>query len=142
MLPPRQWGDWESSRTLQVRFDATPDGGLTAGISLRGLRAVISAADRVSAVRTLLGAVDALAAGSQELRVSWPEPPGEFRWLLRRAGTSVLARVIHLGEGRAGADDDAGHTVWEGAVPLSDLLEACTRAAADLASAGEFTPAP
>lgn len=142
MLPPRRWGDWESSRQLQVRFDATPDGGLTAGISLRGLRAVLSAADCPSAVRTLLEAVHALAAGSDEVRVSWPEPPGEFRWILRRAGEVALVRVIHLGEEVAGGPDEVGHTVWEGAVPQADLVDACTRAAAELAADGEFTPFP
>lgn len=142
MLPPERWGDWESSRQLQVRFDATPDGGLTAGISLRGLRAVVSAADRPSSVRTLLDGVEALSAGSEEVRVVWPEPPGEFRWILRRAAEVALVRVIHLPADRAGWGDDAGHTVWEGAVPHVDLVEACARAAADLAADGEFTPAP
>ena len=142
MLPPSGWGDWESSQQLQVRFDATPDGGLTAGIALRGLRAVVSAADHLSAVRTLLEAVRTLAAGSEQVRVSWPEPPGEFRWLLRSAGEAVLVRVVHLGPEVAGGPDDWGHTVWEGVVPQADLVDACVRAAADLAAEGEFTPAP
>ncbi|MBE7325309.1 hypothetical protein IEQ44_11650 [Nocardioides sp. Y6] len=142
MLSPNHWGGWESSRQLQLRFDVTPDGGLTAGIALRGLRTVVSAADHVSAVRTLLEAVRVLGVERDEVRVSWPEPPGEFRWILRRAGETSLVRVIHLGAEVCGGLDEWGHTVWEGAVPSADLVEACERAVADYAADGEFTPAP
>lgn len=143
MRPPTHWGDWASSLRLQMRFDSTPDGGLTAGISLRGLRSVVSAADHADAISTLLRAVHALTRGDVEARADWSEPPSEFRWLLRTAGTTALVRVVHLDAERAGGPDDLGHTVWEGAVPLGDLVAACVRATRDLlADAGAASGAP
>lgn len=141
MQPPTHWGDWASSLQLQMRFDVTPDGGLAAGISLRGLRSVVSAADHADAVTTLLRAVHALTVGAHEARAEWSEPPSEFRWLLRTAGQAVLVRVVHLDAERAGGPDDLGHTVWEGAVPLSDLVAACVRATHDLLDEADATPA-
>lgn len=132
MRPQTDWGDWASSLQLQLRFDATPDGGLTAGISLRGLRAVVSADDHSEAVASLLHAVLAVATGEEEARAHWSEPPGQFRWVLRGAGAVAYLRVVHLDAERTDGPDDLGYTVWEGAAPLDDLVRACVRASRDL----------
>lgn len=124
MVRPTQWGDWASSQRLQLRCDVGPGGWATAGLSLRGLRAVVSAQDVTAALGDLLRAVSALAAGADDARCTWAEDPGEFRWILRRAGSAVLVRIVHVASRVTDPLDDDGHTVWEGTVPLQDLVRA------------------
>lgn len=129
MVRPTHWGDWASSQRLQFWFDVGPGGWATAGISLRGLRAVVSASHVADALGDLLRAVSDLCVGAEESRCAWAEDPGEFRWILRRAGGAVLVRIVHVTTYAPEARDDDGHTVWEGSVPLQDLVRAVVDAA-------------
>ena len=129
---PTPWGDWASSQTLQFTFEVTSDGRAVAGISLRGLRTGMAASYHTDALGDLVRAVTEIAGGALESVCSWDEEPGVYRWHLRRAGDAALVRIIHVDGRRAGPVDVVGHTVWEGTVPVEDLVAAVAGAAREV----------
>ncbi len=68
-------------------------GRLVFTLSFRGREAVVTASDAVTAAGSLLDAVDDVQqTGFAEC--FWPEPNGEYRWMLRRSGERLTVVVL------------------------------------------------
>ena len=78
------------------------------------------------ALGDLIRAVGALCEGAHEVRASWDEEPGEYRWIFQRVGSTVRLRLLgfpHL-RGWQDAPDGDEEVLLDAECPVSDLASA------------------
>lgn len=76
------------------------------------------------ALGDLLEAVWRSGNGEAEARCSWEDEPGEYRWILTRAGEDVHVRILEFADRYPSRPDDAGMLLFETRQPWPVLARA------------------
>ncbi|GAA1509463.1 hypothetical protein [Nocardioides humi] len=79
---------------VEFEYRLTGIGWSEARLAIGPVVASLTASDLDDALGDLVRATLALARGAAEVRVSWAEEPGEFRWVLQARGAQVDVRVL------------------------------------------------
>lgn len=107
----------------EVRFDyrLTGAGWSKAEIRIGPVSASLSASYLDDALGELLAGVLAMARGAEQVRVSWTEEPGEFRWVLTARGDAVDVRIVWFADMWSDAADDEGDERLRATCSLASL---------------------
>jgi len=111
---------------VEFRFTLTGTGWAESRIAVGDAWAGPTASYLSDALGDLLHAVRELAEGAEEVRATWDEEPGEFRWIFRRNGQSVHLLILAFPEWRAIVDspDTNGTVLLDADCALVDLIGA------------------
>jgi hypothetical protein len=121
------------THTAKVDFGyrLTGTGWSEASISDGDQTAHLTASYLSDALGDLLSALVLLESGdAEEVRVSWEEEPGEYRWIFQRGGVdSVTLKILWFDDIYPPQGDERGRLVFETSQPLRELLRAVAGAA-------------
>jgi hypothetical protein len=92
---------------MHVSFERDEFGQLFCALSNAGPRTAIAVSDAFEAAAGLLGALDAAADGGCG-ECYWPQPGGQYRWMLRRDGARVRIVILWM----AGVLTGWEHVYW------------------------------
>ncbi|HEX5584002.1 MAG TPA: hypothetical protein VFX08_10040 [Gaiella sp.] len=81
------------------------------------------------ALGDLLAAVRAVRTGSTEVRCSWEEEPGEYRWVFRRSRDDIALRILWFDDQYDSEADETGRVVFETTQKVDALVAAIASAA-------------
>lgn len=114
---------------LHFEYELTGTGWSVGALALGDSSASLSASYLSDALGDLLAAVWMVTEGEREVRCSWDEEPGEYRWLFETESGAVHLRVLWFDELWGGAPDDEGRLVFEADTTRRDLVDAMCQAA-------------
>jgi len=125
----------DQTARMRITFRLEDVGCARAWVSDDGRTAELTATYVRDALGDLVLVTGWLVAGEQsQVRCSWAEEPGEYRWVLRRRGRDAQVRVLAFdGDGRR-EPDDAGRVVFETTTEVAVLgraVESCARQVLD-----------
>lgn len=106
---------------MEFHYRLTGLGWAEALISDGSSGATVTASYLDDALGDLLETVDVLLEGADDARCSWTEEPGEFRWVFRRAGSTVHLRVLGFAGMYSQLPDSSGVVMFETRQPLRDV---------------------
>jgi hypothetical protein len=109
---------------MWFEFRLVGSGWAEAGIGDADGNATLTASYTRDALGDLLDAVWRLLQGEAEVRCSWEEEPGEFRWIMRREADSVSLQVLEFADYVPPAEDHAGVVVFETRQDVSTFARA------------------
>ena len=116
---------------MEFRYELVGTGWAVARLTCDDQSAELTASYLSDALGDLLVAAWTLTEGETDVRCSWDEEPGEYRWLLHCDGDNVNVRVLWFDQPWGHQPDDQGRIVFY----ARPTLESFVRALVDGASA-------
>jgi hypothetical protein len=114
---------------MWFEFTLTGHGWADARISDGETSADLTASYVADALRDLLYAVWRSGEGDPEVRCSWQEEPGEYRWILHRDGRLVKLTILWVDRQVPHRPDSAGRLVFDTSQPWDTLASAIVKGA-------------
>jgi hypothetical protein len=103
---------------VQFAYRLTGAGWSEARLTVGGASTPLSASYLDDALGDLIRAAIELPGAQSTVRVSWAEEPGEFRWVLDRAGDQLAVRVLWFDSLWGPDADDMGKVLLNASCPL------------------------
>lgn len=110
------------SAVFEFRF--TGAGWAKARLQVGPALADLSASYLDDALGDLVRATAALSSGAEQVRVSWTEEPGEFRWILTARGRMLDVEILWFDKIWSDADDGDGQEVLRASCFLQSFCRA------------------
>lgn len=98
---------------MRFEFTLSGQGWADARIEDENGQAQMEVSHLTDALSDLLHAVWRSGEGDAETRCSWEDEPGEYRWILRRAGGDVRIAILQFQSGYPRKSDRLGLVIFE-----------------------------
>jgi hypothetical protein len=112
-----------SYSSVEFTYRLTGPGWSEAVLSDGQHSATLTASYLSDALGELLDALIHLRGGAEEVRCSWEEEPGEYRWIFKRSDGRIALAILWF-EDLADEPDEAGRLVFETRQELDALTDA------------------
>lgn len=109
---------------VEFAYALTGTGWSAGRLAVGSAWAELSASYLRDALGDLLRATLAIAAGDGEARCSWEEEPGEYRWILNRAGDALSVTVLEFHDIYDEQPDEAGKAVIDATCTVAGFIGA------------------
>jgi hypothetical protein len=114
--------------TFALDIDLTGTGWAAASLRAGEAHARITASYLSDAPRDLVDAARIVADGADDVRCSWAEEPGEFRWRLHRIDADLEVEILAFDCLNGRQPDEAGRLLFYARIPARDFVRSVLRA--------------
>jgi hypothetical protein len=109
---------------MRFEYELVGTGWAKAIVANESSEATVTASYLSDALGDLLYMVWRSLESEPEVRCSWEEEPGEYRWIMRRAGDDARLRVLDFDGGHPRRPDESGRLVFETSEPVLAIARA------------------
>lgn len=114
---------------VAFEYDLLHLGWSRASLTIGTATVSLTASYLSDALGDLVAAASVLHRATSTVRVAWAEEPGDFRWVLDRAGDDLSVQVLGFDETWAGDPDDRGTVLLSARCTVAEFRNAVARGA-------------